>query len=72
MKDTLYIYEWTDLDSTSSLTRICGPIATDDGYTEVVDTDNSGIVMKGGPVVAEASIFVTTLATNGLTMSNNE
>ena len=67
----LYNYEWIDLESISSLTRICGPIDTDDGFTEVVDTDNSGIIMKGSPVVTDASITVTTLATKGLTRSNN-
>ena len=71
LKDSLYIYELTDLESLSSLTRICGPIATDDGFTEVVDTDNSGIIMKGSRVVTDASITVTTLATKGLTRSNN-
>ena len=70
MRDTLNSYEWTDFGSTSSLTHICGPIISDNSFTEVVDTFNAGIVIEGSPEVGDTSIIVKTKALAELTLSN--
>ena len=70
LKDTLNSYEWIALGGISSLTRICGPITSDTSITQVVDTNNAGIILWGIPVVNETSIIVQTKSEADLTLSN--
>ena len=70
VKDTLNSYEWIALGGISSLTRICGPITSDTSITQVVDTNNAGIILWGIPVVNETSIIVQTKSEADLTLSN--